>query len=78
MSAAKLQQELNRIVSSSISVVFEVPAAVFIVQSLYKLSDMTACVQSGHQPVIFDSDKRHVKIQLLLYTPEDVCGCTHS
>jgi hypothetical protein len=72
MSAAKLQQEFIGIARSSIFVVFEIPAAVFVVQSLHKLSDMTACVQSGHQLVIFGPNKRHVKVKLLLYTPEDV------
>jgi hypothetical protein len=47
MSTTKLQQEFNRLVRSSVSVVYEIYAAVFIVQSLQKLRDMTACVQSG-------------------------------
>jgi hypothetical protein len=72
MSTTKLQQEFNRIFRSSISVVYEIHAAVFIVQSLQKLWDMTAWVQSGHQLVTFDPNKRHVKVKLLLYTPEDV------
>ena len=64
MSTVKLQQELNRIVRSSNLDVFAMRAAVFVVQSLQKLSDMTACVQSGrysgHQLVIFEPNKRHV------------------
>jgi hypothetical protein len=70
MSSTKLQQEFNRIVRSSISLVYKIHAAVFIVQSLQKLRGMTACVQSGHQLVTFDPNKRHVKVKLLLYTPE--------
>ena len=31
---------------------------------------MTACVQSGHHLITFDPNKRHVKVKLLLYTPE--------
>jgi hypothetical protein len=72
MSSTKLQQEFNRIVRSSISLVYEIYAAVFIVQSLQKLRGLTACVQSGHQLVTFYSYKRHVKVKLLLYTPEDL------
>jgi len=76
MSTVKLQQELNHIVRSSVSFVFESHAAAFVVQSLQKLSDMTACVQSDRyrscRLVIFDPNKRHVEVKLVLYTPEDV------
>jgi trimethylamine:corrinoid methyltransferase-like protein len=75
MSTVKLQ-ELNRIVRSFVSFVFESHAAVFVVQSLQKLSDMTACVQSCRyricRLVIFDPNKRHVEVKLVLYTPGDV------
>jgi len=68
MSTVKLQQELDRIVRSSIFIVFEIHAAIFVVHSLQKLSDMTACVQSGryssHQLVIFEPNKWHVKLKL--------------
>lgn len=66
MSTIQLEQEIYPHVCGFNSVVSEIQAAVFVVNSLHKKKEMTACVKSNlsfiHLHFLFDTNNRHIPI----------------